>query len=349
MQEKYALSISIPSNGKFEESKDSIKSAINFCKLTSSELNISDNSNDKKKINYWKNFQASNIHFLKSKENNSTKNWYNSIKNASGIYTGIVSDDDIIINISNTEVDYKDIYNHNIFGIKPIIQLWNEDVGTYATNQFNLDEENSFQRLLSYTKLNAGNNTTLFSFFNTNILKELMELAIYHPTRGGYSDWSFVSGLVSSGKILHDSSKVLIYKNKNWFGPPDMILKNKVSLYTNCGLTERGILFELFLKALDSFIYITRKNSPVSRKEIIETGKLYFQNLILCFLEKYKNNKGCYSDSEQKYISKLSPSNSFEKNIEISLNILEVFNVNLVNKYLNFYNISLENDWGVVA
>ena len=49
MQEKYALSISIPSNGKFEESKDSIKSAINFCKLTSSELNISDNSNDKKK------------------------------------------------------------------------------------------------------------------------------------------------------------------------------------------------------------------------------------------------------------------------------------------------------------
>ena len=49
MKNKYELSICIPSNGKFEESRDSINSAINFCKLTSSELTISDNSNDTKK------------------------------------------------------------------------------------------------------------------------------------------------------------------------------------------------------------------------------------------------------------------------------------------------------------
>ena len=55
-------------------------------------------------------------------------------------------------------------------------------------NIFNLDEENSFERVKSYTKLCNGNNTTLYSFFNTDILKEIMELALFHPTRGGYSD-----------------------------------------------------------------------------------------------------------------------------------------------------------------
>lgn len=349
MKNKYELSICIPSNGKFEESRDSINSAINFCKLTSSELTISDNSNDTKKNYHWKKFQNKNIKLLKSNKKNSTENWYNSIKNASGIYTGILSDDDIIINISNPEIEYKNIYNHNILGIKPIIKLWNENVGHYATNIFNLDEENSFERVKSYTKLCNGNNTTLYSFFNTDIIKEIMELALFHPTRGGYSDWAFVLGLVSSGKILHDSSKVLIYKNNNWFGSEDFIKRQKISLYEKCGLSERGILFDLLFRALDAFIYVVRKSSPVSRKEIIRTGKLIFNNLILSFLGFFENNKKEFTDNEKKLISKLNSSNSFEKNIDIALDILEIFDSDLKNKYLKFYDIALENDWGIVT
>ena len=63
MKNKYELSICIPSNGKFEESRDSINSAINFCKLTSSELTISDNSNDTKKIIIGKNFKIKILSF----------------------------------------------------------------------------------------------------------------------------------------------------------------------------------------------------------------------------------------------------------------------------------------------
>ena len=127
----------------------------------------------KKKIIIGNNFKIKILNFLDSKKKNSTENWYNSIKNASGLYTGILSDDDVIINISNPEIEYKNVYNHNILGIKPIIKLWNENVGHYATNIFNLDEENSFERVKSYTNLCNGNNTTLYSFFNTDILKEI--------------------------------------------------------------------------------------------------------------------------------------------------------------------------------
>ena len=34
---------------------------------------------------------------------------------------------------------------------------------------------------------------------------------------------------------------------------------------------KRGILFDLLFRALDAFIYVVMKSSPVSRKEIIRT------------------------------------------------------------------------------
>ena len=165
------------SNGKFEESRDSINSAINFCKLTSSELTISDNSNDTKKNYHWKKFQNKNIKLLKSNKN-STENWYNSIKDTSGIYTGILSDDDIIINISNPEIEYKNIYNHNILGIKPIIKLWNENVGHYATNIFNLMKRIPLKELkvILNSAMEIIQRCTLSL---TDILKEIMELALF--------------------------------------------------------------------------------------------------------------------------------------------------------------------------
>ena len=42
------------------------------------------------------------------------------------------------------------------------------------------------------TQKAGGNNTTLFSFYNSNVHRDLMKLSLYHPTRGGYTDWAFV-------------------------------------------------------------------------------------------------------------------------------------------------------------
>ena len=60
----------------------------------------------------------------------------------------------------------------------------------------------------------------------------------------------------------------------------------------------------------------------------------------------FENNKE-FTD-KKKINFKLNSSNSFEKNIDIALDILEIFDSDLKNKCLKFYDIALENDWGIV-
>ena len=71
--------------------------------------------------------------------------------------------------------------------------------------------------------------------------------------------------------------------------------------------------------------------------------------MILSFLGFFENNKKEFTDNEKKLILKLNSSKSFEKNIDIALDILEIFDSDLKNKYLKFYDIALENDWGIVT
>ena len=49
------------------------------------------------------------------------------LSKSAGLYAGILSDDDLILNIDQPAVEYMEIFNNNV-GIKPIIQLWNETV-----------------------------------------------------------------------------------------------------------------------------------------------------------------------------------------------------------------------------
>ena len=71
-------------------------------------------------------------------------------------------------------------------------------------------------------------------------------------------------------KYYTTALKVLIYKNTNWFGSEDFIKRQKISLYEKCGLSERGILFDLLFRALDAFIYIVRKSSRYQEKKLLE-------------------------------------------------------------------------------
>ena len=82
----------------------------------------------------------------------SNNNWYNALSKSAGLYAGILSDDDLILNIDRPAVEYKEIFNNNVIGIKPIIQLWNEAVGTYKVNNFNISDNTAKLRLVNYLK-----------------------------------------------------------------------------------------------------------------------------------------------------------------------------------------------------
>ena len=105
------LSICIPSNKNLSDSKESISSAIGFCEATNSELIVSDNSNDENKINLWNNLRLPYFKFLPSNNNaNWAANWLNGIQNCNSKFTGIVSDDDLILNLSKRLVTLRTVY-----------------------------------------------------------------------------------------------------------------------------------------------------------------------------------------------------------------------------------------------
>ena len=126
-------------------------------------------------------------------------------------------------------------------------------------NKFNIDGNTALERVKQYQILAAGNNTTYYLFYKNNILKDIYSLLQHHPTKGGYIDWSITLTCVAAGKVLVDASKLLIYKNNNWFGSQEFINKQACKLYEDCGLGDLGYLMSPLLNALDVFMLIMKK------------------------------------------------------------------------------------------
>ena len=344
----YNLTICMPSNRDLIDSRGSISSAINFCDLTNSELIVSDNSNDIKKSNYWSNLNLNFLKYDSEAPSDSNNNWYNALSKSEGLYAGVLSDDDLILNIDHPVMEYNEIYNNNILGIKPIIQLWNGSVGAYNINNFNISDDTAKLRLISYLNNANGNNTTLYSFYNKKVFLDLLKLSLSHPTRGGYTDWAFVAGLVSSGKILVDSSKLLLYKNTNWFGTQEYINEQDRKLYEKAGLNERLYLFGKLLRALDSFIYVIRKNSPVTREEAIDAAFYIYEVNFKGFLNDIKINNINYNNFEKKISLKIDIASHIEEKLNLTLDVIESLDSELSKKYKIFYENALETEWGII-
>ena len=339
----FNLSICMPSNRNHNGSRASISSALNFCDLTNSELIVSDNSYDIKKSNFWNNLNFKFLKYEKDAPLEGNSNWHNALSKSHGLYAGILSDDDLILNIDKPAIDYKGNLN-NILQLSLLYSYGMKKL-EHQINNFNISD-NTKVRLVKYWTSNKGNNTTLYSFFNKPVFLDLLSLSLFHPTKGGYTDWAFVAGLVSSGKILVDSSKLLIYKNTNWFGTQDYINEQEKKLYIKAGLDQRCYLFRRLFTAIDSFIYVLRKTSPITREEAIEASTYVFELNLEVFINEVNANKNNFTEYEKSLVNKISCSKHIREKLEITLRIIDNLNSEMRKKYLMFYNKAIGCDWG---
>ena len=344
---EYSLSICIPSKRNLEESRASISSAIGFCDITGSELVVSDSSGEKNKSEMWNNIPLPFMNYLKNENNEESKwsdNWYNGIQNCSGNFIGVVSDDDIIVNLEKSIIDYKEISHTDLAGIKPIISLWNSKQGIYKLNNFNIDGNTAIERIKQYHVLSAGNNTTYYSFLKKEILNDIYKLLKHHPTKGGYLDWAISRACVASGKIFLDASKLLVYKNNNWFGDQEFINKQAIKLYEDCNLGVIGAhMCELF-SALDVFILIMRKKSNVPFNEKLEAAEYALDFHLNKLIDNFNRAPYIFKQVTSE-IEKINLEENIALKLKNALNILKVQFPNLVDDYILFYEKSIESKW----
>jgi hypothetical protein len=339
------LSICIPSHRNLIDSQRSIDSAIDYSlQREGVEVSISDNSNDQYKSSKYSSKSIFNLKYEFTPKLNESENWYNSAKNSTGEYLGFLADDDYIISIgqnSEFETDKK------IVGYRPNFAIWENERGIIGFTNFECSEITAKDRVASYFKNCKGNNNTLYSFIKRNISLDINTLVMqHHPVKSGYYDWAIVLAYISSGALLSDHSSLYVYDNCNWSGPQERINDAIMKLMLKGGLDTRGHLFLPLLLAVDSFILIARKTSPVDRAEVLEAASYAFQIYANHFINSYVHNPSQFLPQEIIAISEMRETTGLSKLLLAALKVIEAYTPQIVDQYKELYQASIGEAWG---
>ena len=338
------LSICIPSNRKLIDCQGSIDSAIHYIsQRKNSELQVSDNSADINKLNNYDINKSENFTYKNNNNLNEFQNWRNASLCAKGYYVGYMADDDYIHQIGKQQIYERD---SKIVGYRPNFVVWEEERGIIKATNFSILENDSKSRVESYFNKNGGNNNTLYSFIRSNITSDITDLCLLHPIKSGYYDWAIVLAYISSGILIEDNSTVYVYDNRNWSGPQEKINQTVEKLMIKGGLDNRGKLFINLLLAIDSFILIGRKSSPVERVELYDAAQFSLFMYLNSFLKFHNENISIYTVKENRQIEKIINSKTIPELLNEILNLIGVYNGKLVDNYIVFYKVALEKKWG---
>lgn len=341
------LSICIPSKRKLIDSKNSIESALHYINNSkNTEFHISDNSEDPAKKEYFDAIVNPNIHYKDSKGADAPLNWRNAISSASGDFIGILNDDDLLIKIDpTTSLDSSELVN--CIGFRPNIAVWEKEKGIVRQTSFEIVGETALQRVQKYFQINQGNNNTIYSFMRKDILKDIHYLNFEaNPTGGWYNDWAMVLGYVSSGNIFTDHSSLYIYDNHNWAGTSQEITARIESLFTGCGLIKRSIIFLPLFNAIDSFIFIGRKSTPISRQEALDAGIFALTLYLKSFIQSFQKNPDVFTEIEKNTIRILISSIGLREILNAVLEVINAHAPEATDKYRYFYTTALGCEWG---
>lgn len=337
-----SLSICLPSNRNLEQSAQTIDNLYNLCENPDIEASISDNSGDERKKLHYKNKYLSNFKYTISPYTNAFENWRNALNTASGKYISFLSDDDLLIQLPGSKFKKLNIPKNTI-GIRPHMALFNEQHGLYNHNSFEISDNRAIDRVKKYIAHHNGTNTTLFSFFQNEIISDyISEFCEIHPTRGSYTDWAMVFGFISMGPLIKSNDFLYIYNDANWCNQEN-INKNIKKTFSDAGLPEETAPILPLLNALDSFATICRASSTINSDEKLEAANYvlsaYFKSFADFISRIITINKPNYKNisNSQRIISNVTTETDM---LAASLLIVDIWLPGYADKYhLYFKNI----------
>ncbi|TNE32751.1 MAG: hypothetical protein EP349_00935 [Alphaproteobacteria bacterium] len=348
---KKKLAIGIPSNRPFETCRESIESAVNFCRKSGYHLVVSDNSGDEVKAEKLREMMADdNMNYIETPPTDMMTNWSTAFDATAGYdYVLMMGDDDTIFGFGPSPSF--DNIPADIVGIRPGVFGYADLKGIICVNTSQITSKNASERIAEHLTTSNGSNIGIFTFWRRDVFKSIMDLWLGpHPTRGTYCDWAVMNGFVSSGRVMSEPGSSYFYNLQNWAGGAKQIEEQVERAYTKTGLPKGSSAYSRIFNAVDSFIFVNRKDSPVSPQERFVTGAFCLDLYIKNYLNNLPRNTAHTNSAKIEKISqKLVGNDSIPSIFSVFAEILDAVKPGLAAKYKQFYKEAIGDEWGVFA
>ena len=341
------LCIGIPSNRALDRCEDSIRSAVELCRRNNIGLYVSDNSGDEtKKAALSEIVQGDGLRYESRPPCGMIENWFDAFNGTEGDYVLMMGDDDKVFSYGSM-LDLSTIAD-DVAGVRPTVMAYLDPRGISNINFSEIRRDKPMERIVEHIKTSNGSNIGICSFWRRDIFKSIMELHFHaHPTKGTYCDWSLMNGLGSSGKVVKNPMMCYFYDVHNWMGDAAFVQRQVERAFESSGLPGSAAAYATVLNALDSFIYVARHDSPLSREDRISTGLFCLTMLLENFSQRipasssHPNAKAIHALAH-KLIGNRNAASLFD----ITLGIVAELQGGLDEKYKTFFEQATGHTYG---
>lgn len=344
------LCIGIPSNRPLAVCEATIQSAVDYCRSQGVRLYVSDNSgDDQKEARLREIVNGEGLTYVRQPPCGMMENWFAAFNGTEGDYVLMMGDDDRLMSLGSS-VDDRHLAA-DVAGIRPTVLAYHDPRGITNINFAGINSDKPIERIVEHIKSSNGVNIGIFSYWRRDIFKSIMELHfLSHPTKGTYSDWALMNGLVSSGKVIKAPMSCYFYDIKNWAGDADFVRRQVERAFEASGLPGSAAAYATVLNALDSFIYVARKDSPLSKEDRVSAGLFCLTMLLENFSQRIPAetahpNAKAISALAHKLIGNRNAASLFD----IALGIVSELQDGLGEKYKTFFEQATGYAYGHIA
>lgn len=345
---KARLAIGIPSNRPYAQSGPSIESAVQFCRLRGYALVVSDNSGDADKAQKLRALMTGEgMTYLETPPCGMMENWTAAYDATAGADFVLMMGDDDTIHAYGPTKSYTSV-PADVAGIRPAIFGYAEGAGILRVTTGEIKSTVPAQRIVEYLNSAKGSNMGIFTFWRRDVFKSVMDLLMGpHPTHGTYCDWAMMNALVSSGRVIADPGSSYYYNFQNWVGPPAHVQAQVEKAYTKAGLPAGASAYERIFNAVDSFIFINRKDAPITPQERTVAGAFCLDMYIKNYLKALPLDSRHANAAAILAISrKLEGLDGFAEIFAVFDEMMEAIQPVLGARYKDFYLAATGRAWG---
>lgn len=336
------LSVLMPSNRNFVQSRKAIETALAFCEKVDAKLVVSDNSRDPQKRLMLKN-ASPRLVYLEPEADGLHANLMNVYDAADTEFILMMGDDDeLFVSPKDRPLSLADL-DESFMGVRPLVAVANSEGRIIRVKDFGIMEKTPGGRVMYYNAHAKGDNAAYYSVFRRKPFVDLHRFFLtHHPLKGGYCDWALACVLFSYGKLAYDPGIVYKYNYHQW-DEPGKIEAQRRGMFEAVGLPGDSERYGLLFLYLDMLILASRRHSPLDadqkRNLLIEAGK----PILAGFCQKVEADPAGFGEEACRAAMAVRREHDADRQFQLALGMTELVQPGLEARYRAFHRVSTDD------